>query len=369
MELLFLNMRLKYTGQALLLILFGASSCVKQANLNRRNAEPILVVEGSITTDSVPYTVRLSYSGPYENGLSVPDEYLEKEAGVALSDDEGKITSLVHTGNGVYETTDRAFVGKPGRSYQLTIQLKDGKKYISKQENMRSPVPVSNIKAGFFADNTFNYPTSMHVFIDTEDPADEENYYKWNFYSWTLRQTHGIPCGFGCIMYEYCYQKFTDKQVRIFSDASSNGNDIKNREVGLSYIYTYGDAYINIEQLSLSREAYQFWQRYDDQVARTGSILDPLPSSIRGNVYNETDSADFALGYFFASAISRRRAKLVPYNITEYLLDLTARKFIPDGPVNCFEYFPNALSYPPPPATQYPPPPGWENAERVEVRW
>jgi hypothetical protein len=35
----------------------------------------------------------------------------------------------------------------------------------------------------------------------------------------------------------------------------------------------------------------------------------------------------------------------------------------------CFDYFPNALSYPPPPAQQYPPPPGWENAERIEVHW
>lgn len=362
-------MRLKYTGPALLIVLFVAASCVKQVNITRRNAEPILVVEGSITTDPAPYTVRLSYSGPYENGLSVPDEYLEKEATVSLSDDEGKTTSLMHKGNGVYETTDSSFVGQPGRSYQLSVQLKDGRKYISNPEKMKNPVPISGVTAAFFADNNFNYPTSMHVFISSKDPANEENYYKWNFYSWTLRQTHGIPCGFGCVMYEYCFQKFTEEQVRIFSDASSNGGDIRNREVGRSYIYTYGDAFVNIEQLSLTREAYQFWQRYDDQVARSGSILDPLPSPIKGNVYNEADPADYALGYFFASSITRRRAQLVPYGVTQYLLDLTAVQFIPEGPLNCFQHFPNTLPYPPPPARQYPPPPGWENAEIIEVHW
>lgn len=354
---------------ALFIVLFMASSCVKQVDLSRRNAKPILVVEGSITNDSVPYAVRLTYSGPYENGLSVPDEYLEKEAEVSISDDEGKTASLAYKGNGVYETTDSNYVGQPGRSYQLAIRLKDGRKYISKPEKMKNPVPISNVTAVYSAARSFNYPTSIHVFIDTKDPAQEENYYKWNFYSWTMRQTHGINCGFGCVMYEYCYQKFTDKEVRLFSDASSNGGEIRNREVGFSYVYTYGDDFINIDQLSLTREAYQFWQRYEDQVARSGSILDPLPSAIKGNVYNEADPADFALGYFFASSVARRRVQLVPYGVTQYLLDLTARQYIPDGPKICFEAFPNALPYPPPPAPQSPPPPGWENAERLEVYW
>ena len=362
-------MRLRYSWQALLIFSFVATSCVKEVAVKRRNAKPILVVEGSITTDSVPYTVRLSYSGPYQYGLDVPDAYLEKEATVSIADDQGRSTNLVHTGKGVYETTDKNFVGQPGRSYWLMIQLKDGRKYRSKPEKMKNPVPISKVSAGFFPDNNFNFPASMHVFIDTKDPGDEENYYKWNFYSWTMRQTHGISCGFGCVMYEYCFQKFTDREVRIFSDAYSNGSDIKNRQVGFSYIYTYGDAYVNIEQLSITREAYQFWQRYDEQVTRTGSILDPLPSSVNGNVYNEADAADFALGYFFATSITRRRVQLIPYDITPDLLRLTATKFIPEGAQKCFQYFPNALPYPAPPATQFPPPPGWENAERIEVHW
>lgn len=362
-------MQLKQIGPVLLGLTLVATSCVKQVSINRRNEKPILVVEGSITTDKEPYSVRLSYSGPYERGLEVPDEYLEKDAKVSISDDQGLSTTLTHMGNGVYETTDTNYIGQAGRSYRLSIELKNGKKYISKPEKMMNPVPISKVTAAFYPDNNFNYPTSLHVFIDTDDPSDEENYYKWNFYSWTQRQTHGVSCGFGCVEYEYCYQKFTDQETRIFSDASSNGNPIRNRQVGFSYIYTYGDDFINIEQLSLTREGYQFWQRYDEQVSRTGSILDPLPSPIKGNVYNESDPSDFALGYFFANGVTRRRAQLVPYDITDYMLSLTATKFIPEGAAICFEYFPNALPYPPRPAPQYPPPPGWENAERIEVHW
>jgi hypothetical protein len=358
---------LKLVILILIVFLLASTSCVKEVTVNTRIEKSILVVEGSITTDSIPYSVKLSYSGPYEYALDIPEQYLEKQAKVSIVNELGQPTTLVHTGKGIYETTDRNYVGKAGSSYHVLIELKDGRKYTSRPEKIKNPLPFSGVSAKFFLDNNFNFPSSMHVFIDAKDPKNEENYYKWDFYSWVLRQTHGIPCGFGCKLYEYCYQKFTDKDVRIFSDAYANGNEIKNREVGKSYIYTYGNAFVDIAQLSLTREAFQFWQRYEDQEARTGTTLDPLPASIKGNVYNMADSTDFALGYFFASSVTHRRAVLIPFGITEFLLNSTAVQFIPEGPQNCFLYFPNALPYSA--QIQYPPPPGWENAERIEVHW
>jgi hypothetical protein len=362
-------MRRKKIKLAILSTLFAFSACVKEVTINTRDEKPILVVEGSITTDSLPYTVKLTYSGPYKAGLDIPDEFLEKQAKVIITDDQGNSTNLSYKGKGIYETTDPNYIGKAGRSYNVTVELKDGRKYISTPEKIKQPVPISAVNIKFALDNNFIFPSSLHVLIDAKDPANEENYYKWNFYSWVMRQTHGIPCGFGCVMYAYCFQKITDKEVRILSDASINGNEIKNQLVGKSYIYTYGKSYVEISQLSLTREAYQFWRRYEDQVLRTGNILDPLPASIKGNVYNASDPGDFALGYFSASAIVHKRAVLIPFNVTQYLLDISAVQFIPDGSQVCFDYFPNALFYPPPPADQYPPPPGWENAERIEVRW
>ncbi|MES1214744.1 MAG: DUF4249 family protein, partial [Bacteroidota bacterium] len=164
-------------------------------------------------------------------------------------------------------------------------------------------------------------------------------------------------------------QKVVDDKIRILSDNSLNGNEIRNLEIGSSYIYTFGNDFIDIGQVSLTREAYQFWERYNDQTTRTGSILDPLPASIKGNVFNEADPDDFALGYFSASSVTHKRAEIIPYSLTQYWLDLSAVQFIPPGGVACFDYFPDALSYPPQPARQYPPPEGWENAEQIAVYW
>jgi hypothetical protein len=344
-------------------------SCIKKVDVETRNEPSILVVEGAVTTDTVPYTVKLTYSGSVGSSENLPDQFIEKNAVVTISDDLGNSHSLVYRGEGIYETTDPAFIGKVGRSYQVNVQLQSGKKYVSIPEKIKPPVPVSQVNTQHINKFNFDYPTYLNISVDTKDPAQEENYYRWTFYNWVLRQTKGVSCGFGCIMYEYCYQKFVDPELHLLSDAAINGNDIRNQLVGHCYIYTYGNPLIDIGQQSLSREAYQFWKAYQDQQSRTGSILDPLPASIKGNVRNGADSTDYALGYFSAYSITHKKAVLVPFSITPYLLELSARQFIPEQSVACFNYFPNTLAYPYTPGMLYKIPPGWENAEQIKVFW
>ena len=350
-------------------ILASLQACIKQVDVTTRVEKPILVVEGSITTDTVPYTVKLTYSGPITSSLAIPDQYLEKDANVIISDDQGNITALAYQGQGVYATTDPAYIGKVGRSYSVTVTLKDGKKYISTPEKIKAAVPISKINVGYESKFDFNFPSYMTVSVNAQDPAGEDNYYRWTFETWVMRQTWGVPCGFGCVMFEYCYQHFIEQEVHIQSDAYVNGNEIKNQTVGRCYIYTYGNPYIDVAQISLTREAYQFWRRYQEQLTRTGGILDPLPAAIKGNVINAANTSDFALGYFSASSVTHRKAMLIPFNITAYWLELSAKQFIPEKSIACFDHFSNTLAYPPPPARQYPPPPGWENAEEIKVFW
>jgi hypothetical protein len=346
---------------------FIGPSCIKQVDVALRNAPPILVVEGNITTDSVPYTVKLTYSGPIAYSDTIPDQYLEKDARVTIADELGNVTPLTYTTQGVYTTTDANYIGKTGRSYSVTVVLKDGKKYISVPEKIKPAVAISAVNATFVNQFDMFYPTYINISVDTKDPAADENYYRWNFMAYSGRQTRGVSCGINCIMNEYCYQKNADKEVRILSDAAINGNDIRDQTVGRCYVYTYLNDFVDVSQLSMTREAYQFWQHYQDQQIRTGGILDPLPASIRGNVYNAANTGDIALGYFSASSVTHRKFILVPYSITPYLLQISALQFIPEKYISCFDYYSNALSYPP--DHQYPPPTGWENAEEIKVYW
>lgn len=345
------------------------SSCIKQVQVETRNAPKNLVVEGGISTDTVPYTVKLTYSNGLVNGEDIPDANLVKDAKVTITDDLGNATLLSYTTNGIYETTDPAYIGQEGRSYSITIEMAGGKKYISVPEKIKPAVPIDKINVEYVEEFTPDLPTYVTIHTDTKDPADQDNYYKWDYYTWMPRKAKGVGCGFGCIMYEYCFQKFVGTNLNIMSDESINGNEIKDNYIGNSYAYWYGKHYIDIAQLSISREYYQFLQHYKEQTTRTGSILDPLPSSIKGNVVNSGDPTDFALGYFSATSVTRRKAILVLFNLTSYIIDLSARPFIPEPPGACFELIPNTLPYGPSPAPQDPPPPGWETAEEIDVHW
>src|SRR3954453_23307657 len=107
----------------ILAVSFAFSDCIKQVDVTTRNEKPILVVGGGITTDTMPYTVKLSYSGPYTRATLVPDDHIEKDAQVNITDDQGNATALAYKGDGIYETTDSNYIGKVGRSYSVTVQL------------------------------------------------------------------------------------------------------------------------------------------------------------------------------------------------------------------------------------------------------
>ncbi len=126
-----------------------SQACIKQVDVVTRNEKPILVVEGSVTTDTIPYTVKLTYSGPITSSEAIPDQYLEKEAVVTISDDNGHTTPLSYTTQGVYQTTDPSFIGKVDNSYSVTVVLKDGRKYVSKPEKIKAALPINSIDVSF----------------------------------------------------------------------------------------------------------------------------------------------------------------------------------------------------------------------------
>ncbi|HEX8676939.1 MAG TPA: DUF4249 family protein, partial [Segetibacter sp.] len=109
-----------------LITLIASFHCIKKLDVDTRTEKPILVVEGAVSTDSVPYTVNLSYSGPFDRANKIPDEYFEDNAIVTISTDDGNTTLLKHIDKGLYETTDSNFIGKVGTSYSVTVVLKDG---------------------------------------------------------------------------------------------------------------------------------------------------------------------------------------------------------------------------------------------------
>ncbi|GAB4032288.1 hypothetical protein GCM10028774_12360 [Spirosoma jeollabukense] len=97
--------------------------------------------------------------------------------------------------------------------------------------------------------------------------------------------------------------------VDVFSDEAINGNSIRARKVIQIPVYAIGPQLIEIQQYGITQANYQFWKLYQQQNARTGSIFDPLPAPVTGNVVNASDPTDVARGYFAVTSITRKRIR------------------------------------------------------------
>src|SRR5580692_8225517 len=100
------------------LFLFCNIGCVRNINPPFRTVNPRLVVEGFISTDPPPYSIKLSFSGAYGNTYQagMDSAFFITDARVIIEDDQGDSDSCTWAGLGNYESSDTNFIGVLGRS-------------------------------------------------------------------------------------------------------------------------------------------------------------------------------------------------------------------------------------------------------------
>ena len=302
------------------LILTVLVACIDRVELPIRTESPRLVVEGQITNEAAPYTVRLTYTGNYTSSGQNPANQYVKEAQVTLADDQGRSTRFVSIGQGNYRTTDTTFRGQIGRAYSLSIVLSDGKRYVTKPEQMPAVPVIDSVSGQLVKTGNLATPYALAYGINTRDPANQKNYYRWTGYGFTTRLSVGIPCSLGnpSLCNYRCWTPVSTNVVNIYSDEAINGNPIRNRFVLQLPVYAIGPQLVELIQYGITQTNYQFWQLYQQQNARTGSIFDPLPAPVTGNVVNSSDPTDAARGYFAVTSITRKRLRLQSYTAPFY---------------------------------------------------
>jgi len=296
-------------GLALLL-----KSCVKPYQPDTASIPRALVVEGLITDQPGPYTVRLTWTADY---TATSLNYLVTGATVTLFDNAGNAEVLQGNANGgIYQT--QTMRGIPGRSYWITIQL-NGKTYQSNAEVLRLPPPIKQLYYKYKyspAELTNDLRNGWDVYVDTQDPDTLGNYYRW---SWTHYEFQdacyitesptgniGLPCCSACWDISRCYSNC----ITISSDASINGKAISGQYI-TTVPYTSTDKYyLEVEQQALSPGAYQFFNSVNKLVSNTGGLFDAAPSSVQGNIRCVTDPAETVYGYFGAAGSTVQAIKV-----------------------------------------------------------
>ncbi|MVM35473.1 DUF4249 family protein [Spirosoma sp. HMF4905] len=352
------------TFLSLLSLLVGLSACVDPVALPIRQIERRLVVDGLITDEAPPYLIKLTYSGNLTGSLLIPEELAVNGAEATVSDNTGRTVSLEQDAlnPAYYWLRDPTFRGQPGRSYTLSVKLPDGSHYQSRSEPLQAVAPLDPLDAQYYRQiRELGQPDIYQIRVDTQDPPTPGNFYRWEAQSYLPRWAksdplHAPPTPPGerpqvCNTCS-CWVPYLGPLTEVLSDERINGHRISGRLVLSSPIYAVGNQYVQVRQYSLSRGAYQYWLLFEQQRSRSGSLFDPQPASIEGNVRAMSDTTILALGYFGASAVSQQRLTIPGDTINiNWFLNQFGSRFIPEKQ-DCFQAYPQAQLTPP---SGYPP--------------
>lgn len=266
----------------LLALVIFFSSCKEVIDLEIDQGPVRLVVDGMITDEQGPYSVRLTNTTSFTDENSVP---VVDDALVILKSSIDEIDTLNYTADGVYQTN---FIqGGYGIDYQLYIQTIDGNEYETFPEEIRPMGDIDSLVlldkeqlggGSFFVDGL--YPVISYVELPGTD------YVRWKTYrNDTLLNA--------------------PSDLSIENDEGFIGDTIYVDQRPISFTPFKETDKVTIERVSLTRAAHDFWLSVGSQTSNSGTPFDTPPAPIKGNVYNINDSKDLVLGFFGASSVKR----------------------------------------------------------------
>lgn len=320
----------------LILLIIMMASCIEEfwPDLGD-NTDNLLVVDGRITNDPGPYTVKLSRSSPLQNPEFIP----VIGATVTITDDTGIQEVLKEISDGVYETSETGIQGVVGRSYKLTISTKSGVAFESEYEMIPDPVGVVSLdykEEKKVVDNTSNTEEDGYQFYLTTDMAPSKN----NYYFWELEETYEYHVAYRALFYYdgtyvtpdvahplglhrtldtdtlfTCYKSGTLKERFTYSTEYLTVPVIENLPlhfIPLTDERLYEKYCVLAKQYTVSKGAYNFMKALENQNANQGGLITVQPYQIVGNISNKKNPDEPVLGYFVAAGVADGPRTFVP---------------------------------------------------------
>jgi hypothetical protein len=306
----------------LLLFLFAAccfTGCVKPYEPEILEAgDSYLVVEGYLTSGT-PTTIKLSRTA----SLSDKAEILPlTDAVVTIESQGGSTYTLQETAAGAY-SSQRLDLDIQDQ-YRLSIKTREGKNYFSAYVTYRNTPPIEDIN--WIQKNNYD----VDILLSTQDPDNKNFYYKWEYdETWLWLAPHSP-------IYDYadgklfvkkdltdvkCWAQQINNETVLGSSVKYNSNIIPNQLITtiprnswkISFRYS-----ILVKQYALSKEAYEYQQQIKKNAEALGSLFDPQPVELAGNIFSADDANEPVVGFFSAGAVQEKRIFIDNTDLTSW---------------------------------------------------
>ena len=308
------------------LILIGSGGCKRLYTPPAITApNNYLVVEGVINTGSDSSLIRLTRTVPLSslNG-SIP----ETGATINIISDASMSYPVFEKGNGYY--ISKPVNGNGQSKYALKITTKNGESY---QSDFVSPINSPAIDSVYYKVKS----DGVDVYLDTHDPTNTAKYYRWDYTDTYLFHTafHSIgkfaKTPKDTVVFRplaeqnfQCWHSDTSSSILLGSTAKLSQTvisrapivTIPSTSIKISNRYS-----INVNQYGLTTDAYNYYYLLQQNTQNIGTIFDPQPSQVPGNIHSLSNPAEVVIGYITAGRPTKYRIFIDTHNLPAWLSD------------------------------------------------
>jgi hypothetical protein len=275
---------------------------------------------------------------------------------IKLYDDEGNVEDFTETLPGVYKTGN-LIQGRIGHAYHIRLETPDGKVFESTPDRIVPVGEVQEIRYEFEArtvEKSYGEVQAdvFKIFVDATAGAGDENYVRWRYTGTYKVLTHPelhetflqcssyktpLPCsgytvepalGGGTLLKVaectccVCWINQFEPVPQAYDDQLISGNQFRNIKIGEVPInnITFSEGFmVEVEQMSLTKESFEFFHQIQTQKESASSLFQPPSGEIKGNV-SPVNSSEPVIGLFWATSVNARHLFIprsaVPYNLT-----------------------------------------------------
>lgn len=297
----------------ILALTIGIFSCVDEIKLNVDTDQRSIVVDGFVTDSLGNFQLKLSESSVIGIGN---DNILDPIPGasVQLLDTDGGNYPYIESNEtpGIYELF--SFKAQRGKSYFIDITLPDGRHYQSTPTALRSSSKIDNISYEVneetFRNNAGELVTEniLAAKIATDfSAATSPPFLRWRvFGEYQVQENYPMA-----LNPKRCYVtvNLDVNDIRIFDASQVNGTELFEQIISeATYDFRFGEQFcFHISQFSISEEEYNYWRNIKEIIDIDGSLFDPPPGTVVGNIRNVDNPNDVAVGYFSVASIFFKR--------------------------------------------------------------
>jgi hypothetical protein len=268
-----------------------------------------LVVDGVILNGQDTTVINLSRTQNISDSAYTKNP--ESGAQVSIIGQNSEVYPLSELSKGTYVIGELSL--NSNEVYFLKIITSNGNQYLSDSLAVKFNPPIDSI-------SWKRKDEGVYIYANTHDTTNNTRYYHWEYVeTWEYHSAYfsAFKVANGGLVLrdstEYVNQCWTTiPSTNLLLGSSINLSQDIIFEYPVMFIPSGAEKLsveysILVKQYTLSREAFNYWQILQKNTEQTGSLFDPQPTQLSGNIHCTSNTNEQALGYISITSRHQQR--------------------------------------------------------------